>query len=272
MFIIFKMPNSSKERVDLTNNITNYLLIGLIAVMIVGFTSINYKTTEGSVISEAEGLPEALQSQYTLQDSSGNILSTNAKLEPKMNFVIHIKNTMAYPEHKIDAIKDAIISTETIEVPNNYLEIQPTNGTTTYFKGWLGAGINLRQTFGIADGKPPTVEFVDFPENADVIIIPTDHRSGDGSLGWTNSVIDDDTRKIIRSSITIYQFDQLTSDQIGVIMRHEGGHAVGLGHSTDPKDLMYPTVETEYPYISPCDILGRVAVIYEKTDSDVVCD
>ena len=258
-------------RTYLTNIITNYLLIGLIIVMIVGFASINYKTSEESIISEVEGLDEALQSQYTLQDSSGNILSTNAKLEPKMNFVIHIKNSIAYPEHKLDAIKDAIISTETIQVPNDYLEIQPTNGTTTYFKGWLGAGINLRQTFDITEGNPPTVEFVDFPENADVIIIPTDHRSGDGSLGWTNSVIDKDTQKIIRSSITIYQFDQLTSDQISVIMRHEGGHAIGLGHSTDPKDLMYPTVDTEYPYISPCDILGRVAVIFEKTDSEVVC-
>jgi len=164
------------------------------------------------------------------------------------------------------------MSTETVEVPNEYLGIEPQDGTTTYFKGWLGAGTYLRQTFGIADGKPPAITFVNSPEDADVIIIPTDYRSGDGNRGWTNSVIDDETRKIIRSTITIYQFDKLTVEEIGTVVRHEGGHAVGMGHSTDPNDLMYPTIETEYPYISPCDILARVAVIYDKLDSEVVCD
>ena len=63
----------------MSNNIPNYLLIGLIVVMIVGFTLINYKTTEESVLAKSGSLSEkAFQSQYTIQDSSGKILNTNA--------------------------------------------------------------------------------------------------------------------------------------------------------------------------------------------------
>ena len=55
------------------------------------------------------------------------------------------------------------------------------------------------------------------------------------------------------------------------IVRHEFGHAMGLAHSTAPEDLMHATIETDYPYVSPCDI-NAVTALYDGSDSSqVIC-
>lgn len=45
-----------------------------------------------------------------------------------------------------------------------------------------------------------------------------------------------------------------------------------LAHSTAPEDLMHSTIETNYPYISPCDIDALVGLYDGKTKSQVVCE
>lgn len=37
-------------------------------------------------------------------------------------------------------------------------------------------------------------------------------------------------------------------DTVRRIMTHELGHSIGLGHSTDPNNIMYPQLKTEYAY------------------------
>ena len=52
---------------------------------------------------------------------------------------------------------------------------------------------------------------------------------------------------------------------------HEFGHALGLAHSTAPEDLMYPTIETNFPYISECDIDAMKALYDGGNTSEVIC-
>lgn len=55
------------------------------------------------------------------------------------------------------------------------------------------------------------------------------------------------------------------------VARHELGHALGLGHSDDPSDLMYATADSSEifgstdVYISPCDINGIDAIYSSLT-------
>lgn len=62
------------------------------------------------------------------------------------------------------------------------------------------------------------------------------------------------------------------------VARHEIGHALGLGHSNDPTDLMYPTFETseflgiaDLP-ISQCDKSGLEAIYPLPTACNVIPD
>ena len=50
------------------------------------------------------------------------------------------------------------------------------------------------------------------------------------------------------------------------------GHALGLAHSTAPEDLMAPTITTEFPYISECDVDAIVKLYDDGKSSQVVCE
>jgi len=53
----------------------------------------------------------------------------------------------------------------------------------------------------------------------------------------------------------------LTNNELSTIVRHEFGHAMGIGHSTDPDDLMFDTISTDLPYITNCHI-GAMITLY----------
>ena len=61
-------------------------------------------------------------------------------------------------------------------------------------------------------------------------------------------------------------------EALETIVRHELGHALGLAHSTAPEDLMYPTIETNFPYISECDV-DAIERLYDGANtSEVICE
>ena len=45
-----------------------------------------------------------------------------------------------------------------------------------------------------------------------------------------------------------------------------------LAHSSDPEDLMYPIIETNFPYASECDI-DAIVLLYDGGEtSQVICE
>ncbi|MGY5151783.1 MAG: matrixin family metalloprotease [Candidatus Nitrosopumilus sp. bin_6a] len=105
---------------------------------------------------------------------------------------------------------------------------------------------------------------------ADITIRLVSQRNGDGYSGYTNSVVDNN--QILKSTITIYDIKELSSNQITTILRHEFGHALGLAHSTASEELMSPTITTGYPYISPCT-LDAVEKLYDGNQKSVtICE
>jgi signal transduction histidine kinase len=113
-------------------------------------------------------------------------------------------------------------------------------------------------------------EVSDSPKGVGEIVINLIRdQNPDGLSGYTKSTADGN--QILKTTITIYNADQLSVNQIGAIMRHEFGHAMGLAHSTAPEDLMHATIQTEYPYISGCDIDAIKGLYNGDENSKVVC-
>ena len=90
--------------------------------------------------------------------------------------------------------------------------------------------------------------------------------------GWSVSIADDEVNQILKSRITLFEVDRLSPEQLGTILRHEFGHSIGLVHSTTQEDLMYPTIQTNYPYVSKCDI-DAISDLYDGGRiSAVICE
>jgi len=65
--------------------------------------------------------------------------------------------------------------------------------------------------------------------------------------------------------------DKLSDEQFKTILRHELGHAFGLAHASALGDLMHATIQTDYPYISQCDINTIKSLYNGKEKSQVTC-
>jgi len=106
----------------------------------------------------------------------------------------------------------------------------------------------------------------------DITIELTNQMNADGFSGWTNSIADASQNQILKSRITIFSVNNLSTAALETVVRHELGHALGLAHSTAPEDLMYPTIETNFPYISDCDIDAMEKLYDGGNTSEVICE
>ena len=207
---------------------------------------------------------------YLIENLRGDSVGTNVAwhLSEGDVFHVHILDNGLVTDDNLKAIKSAVLSTEYFDVDDKDL-VQ--GNKSRFYAGWLGAlsGIEKKTTFEI-----PLQFHVHKTASPDgqVIIILTNLSDPDGNSAYTKSIVDSDTKRILQSTIIIYGADRVSPDDLAVIVRHEFGHALGLAHSTDPDDLMYPQIHTEYPYISQCDIVALEGLYDGGESSKVVCE
>ncbi|MEX0764668.1 MAG: histidine kinase dimerization/phospho-acceptor domain-containing protein [Nitrosopumilaceae archaeon] len=214
-----------------------------------------------------------IKSSYVIQNLKGDTIDTWLSWRLVDGTILHI-NVIDASKHlgKLDLIKEVVLSEQSIQIDDSLLHKGPKGLTSTYYVGWAGA---------LAKASEDPVEFyipykLDVIESTkgagDITIMLVNEQSGDGYSGYTKSIADPSQNQILKSYITIYEVDKLSDEQFKTILRHELGHAFGLAHSSATEDLMHPVIQTEYPYISQCDI-DTIKSLYDgNKKSEVICE
>ncbi len=182
---------------------------------------------------------------------------------------VNIVNPRGMDEHKIDVIIDAITSDELIDVDDSISHKGPKGTSSSYYKGWSGA-LNQVSDIETKFNIPNNFNVIkSYGGESDIIITVSNLQDSDGFTGYTKSIVDGN--EIQKSFITIYDVSNLTDEELSTIVRHEFGHALGLGHSTAPEDLMAPTIDMTVPYISQCNI-SAIEELYNGIQGSTVCE
>ena len=119
------------------------------------------------------------------------------------------------------------------------------------FFGWNEAITHISYK---TETQIPIFTIINKTHKSDVIIHLTEMESSDPFLGLTKYQLSNQTIESV--SITLYDFDELDDSQVEFLARHELGHAIGLGHTTNPFDLMYPNIDSDFGLISMFDLIS----------------
>lgn len=253
---------------DSKNKKKSYAVL-VITVISTSSLFIAYSQYENQIF--ANTIPHTIgNSNYVIQNLQGDTVDTWVawNIENDRIIHIHVVNEAKIPQDMLDAVENAILSTKTVSIDNSQTGNGPKGTSSVYYTGWEGAvaqaylkptKLYVPQKFDI-NGSPSGT--------GDVEIILTNDVNPDGYSGYTKSLVDGN--EILKSKITIYNADKLDVDRLGAIVRHEFGHAMGLGHSTSSEDLMSPMLP-DHPYISGCDIDALKGLYDGDKNSKVVC-
>lgn len=268
---ILKILNSvkdseNKQRQEITNlkrTAKKVIVLLVCTCTIIMISTITYLTASTSVREPYTG-------GYLVENLQGDAINTWISWDIVPGQVLHVNivNQAHIPEEKINVIKGAILSKSTISLDNSIFK-ESAGGSSTYYLGWEGA---------IASENGVATKYY-LPANFDVTVLQQDvgdvtiylmrEQSPDGLSGLTKNVADGN--QILRSKITIFEADKLSDNQIAAVMRHEFGHALGLAHSGASYDLMHATIQTNYPYISACDMQALSSLYDGDESSQIIC-
>lgn len=214
-----------------------------------------------------------LKSQYQILNLRGDVIDTwlTWRIAEEDLFHVHLQDLKLVTDEISQAISDVVMSSDTVEIDDSLLHKGPSGQASIYYEGWFGALQSISDdTFFTL---PDTLHY-HIAENGEghILIKLTDQSSPDGYSGYTTSIVDQTNNQILKSTITIYDADKLSLEELKTIVRHELGHGFGLAHSSAPEDLMYPEIKTEYPYISECDISAIEKLYNNLQESRVVCE
>lgn len=267
---ILEEISKENEKLSQKTHKKSYTLITLIAVIVsIGF--VGYFDYENQVLIKVSSHDmSSYNSNYVIQNLQGDTVDTWVSWNIANGRIIHVHvtNEAKLSQDMINAMEDAIMSTKTVSIDDSQTGKGPKGSSSTYYVGWEGASaaaysestkLFIPQKFDI-NGSPGGV--------GDIEIILTNDINPDGYSGYTKSLVDGN--EILKSKITIYKANKLDADRLEAIMRHEFGHALGLGHSTAQEDLMHPMLP-DYPYISSCDIDALKGLYDGDDNSKVVC-
>ncbi|MDC8451521.1 MAG: matrixin family metalloprotease [Candidatus Nitrosotalea sp.] len=231
------------------------LLILPVVIILLFFVATNYVIQPSS-----EGDP-SIKTRYTIENLQGSTTDDYKYWNVASNtpLVVNIINNADVSDQNIQAVKNAITSTETVSDGSSQ---------ANYFKGWQGAVQTIPDTKHYIPERFNIIQ--SSSSEGQIVITLSTIKDGNGYSGITKTIVDGN--QILKAFITIYDADKLTNVQIESIVRHEFGHALGLPHTSNTSDLMYDSITTNHSYISVCDTKALQKLYNEVKPSEGFCN
>jgi predicted Zn-dependent protease len=154
-------------------------------------------------------------------------------------------------------ISDFDIDDKTVQIIKEVIESEKQDNGE--FFGWNQALLFISEK---TNTNIPLLKLTDDIGESSITIELSKSEGPKNMDGFTQYEIID--KKINKATVIIYDYDMLKQEQLELVVRHELGHALGLGHTYNSLDLMFPALDSKYSLISMFD-LETLSEIYVKT-------